>query len=100
MSDETGLQKSLKFNLMSDAPGTVRASTCPSTTHQAALTWVATIVSTPHCLPSSCSPSRPLPPRSHQVVQELPPANTFVGTRDTTSTGSEQYLDYSYRTTP
>lgn len=34
------------------------------------------------------------------MVQDLPATNTFVGTGDNNSTGSEQYSDYSYRTNP
>uniref|UniRef100_A0A8C2HLU8 Protocadherin domain-containing protein n=1 Tax=Cyprinus carpio TaxID=7962 RepID=A0A8C2HLU8_CYPCA len=38
--------------------------------------------------------------QKHQAVQELPAANTFVGTGgDDNSTGSDQYSDYSYKTT-
>nr|BAB25467.2 unnamed protein product [Mus musculus] len=52
-------------------------------------------------LPSiQLQPQSPSASKKHQVVQDLPPANTFVGTGDTTSTGSEQYSDYSYRTNP
>uniref|UniRef100_A0A8C2FH30 Protocadherin domain-containing protein n=1 Tax=Cyprinus carpio TaxID=7962 RepID=A0A8C2FH30_CYPCA len=37
--------------------------------------------------------------QKHQAVQELPAANTFVGTGgDDNSTGSDQYSDYSYKT--
>ncbi|XP_023371473.1 protocadherin-1 isoform X4 [Otolemur garnettii] len=53
-----------------------------------------------HRLVVKLQPQSPSASKKHQVVQDLPPANTFVGTGDTTSTGSEQYSDYSYRTNP
>jgi len=52
-------------------------------------------------LPSiQLQPQSPSASKKHQAVQELPAANTFVGTGDNTSTGSDQYSDYSYKANP
>ncbi|TNN61039.1 Protocadherin-1 [Liparis tanakae] len=52
-------------------------------------------------LPSiQLQPQSPSASKKHQAVQELPAANTFVGTGDTASTGSDQYSDCSYKANP
>lgn len=46
-------------------------------------------------LPSiQLQPQSPSASKKHLAVQDLPATNTFVGTGDTSSTGSDQYLDY------
>ncbi|XP_023652767.1 protocadherin-1-like isoform X2 [Paramormyrops kingsleyae] len=52
-------------------------------------------------LPSiQLQPQSPSASNKHQVVQDLPVANSFVGAGDDNSTGSDQYSDYSYKTNP
>ncbi|XP_017571735.1 protocadherin-1 isoform X2 [Pygocentrus nattereri] len=52
-------------------------------------------------LPSiQLQPQSPSASKKHQAVQDLPATNTFVGTGDNNSTGSDQYSDYSYKTNP
>ncbi|KAK1343408.1 hypothetical protein QTO34_016188, partial [Cnephaeus nilssonii] len=98
--DETGLQKSLKFNLMSDAPGDSPRIHLPLN-YPPGSPDLGRHYRSNSPLPSiQLQPQSPSASKKHQVVQDLPPANTFVGTGDTTSTGSEQYSDYSYRTNP
>ncbi|KAJ3585095.1 hypothetical protein NHX12_013817, partial [Muraenolepis orangiensis] len=43
-------------------------------------------------------PQSPTAGNKHQVVQDLPPANTFVGTGDDISLGSDHCSDYSSQT--
>ncbi|XP_061895794.1 protocadherin-1-like isoform X2 [Entelurus aequoreus] len=45
-------------------------------------------------------PQSPSASKKHQAVQDLPATNTFVGTGDNNSTGSDQYSDYSYKANP
>uniref|UniRef100_A0A2K6KA43 Protocadherin 1 n=1 Tax=Rhinopithecus bieti TaxID=61621 RepID=A0A2K6KA43_RHIBE len=98
--DEAGLQKSLKFNLMSDAPGDSPRIHLPLN-YPPGSPDLGRHYRSNSPLPSiQLQPQSPSASKKHQVVQDLPPANTFVGTGDTTSTGSEQYSDYSYRTNP
>ncbi|XP_074068835.1 protocadherin-1 isoform X4 [Macrotis lagotis] len=98
--DDTGLQKSLKFNLMSDAPGDSPRIHLPLN-YPPGSPDLGRHYRSNSPLPSiQLQPQSPSASKKHQVVQDLPPANTFVGTGDTTSTGSEQYSDYSYRTNP
>uniref|UniRef100_G3UEF6 Cadherin domain-containing protein n=1 Tax=Loxodonta africana TaxID=9785 RepID=G3UEF6_LOXAF len=95
-----GLQKSLKFNLMSDAPGDSPRIHLPLN-YPPGSPDLGRHYRSNSPLPSiQLQPQSPSASKKHQVVQDLPPANTFVGTGDTTSTGSEQYSDYSYRTNP
>ncbi|EPY81407.1 protocadherin 1 isoform 2 precursor-like protein [Camelus ferus] len=98
--DESGLQKSLKFNLMSDTPGDSPRIHLPLN-YPPGSPDLGRHYRSNSPLPSiQLQPQSPSASKKHQVVQDLPPANTFVGTGDTTSTGSEQYSDYSYRTNP
>ncbi|MBN3297118.1 PCDH1 protein, partial [Amia calva] len=52
-------------------------------------------------LPSiQLQPQSPSASKKHQAVQDLPATNTFVGTGDNNSMGSDQYSDYSYKANP
>ncbi|XP_011478898.1 protocadherin-1 isoform X1 [Oryzias latipes] len=52
-------------------------------------------------LPSiQLQPQSPSASKKHLAVQDLPATNTFVGTGDNNSTGSDQYSDYSYKANP
>ncbi|KAL0973592.1 hypothetical protein UPYG_G00206730 [Umbra pygmaea] len=52
-------------------------------------------------LPSiQLQPQSPSASKKHQAVQDLPATNTFVGTGDNNSTGSDHYSDYSYKSNP
>ncbi|XP_026555654.1 protocadherin-7 [Pseudonaja textilis] len=45
-------------------------------------------------------PQSPTAGKKHQAVQDLPPANTFVGAGDNISIGSDHCSEYSYRLHP
>ncbi|XP_075712325.1 protocadherin-1 isoform X6 [Rhinoderma darwinii] len=98
--EETGLQKSLKFNLMSDSVGDSPRIHLPLN-YPPGSPDLGRHYRSNSPLPSiQLQPQSPSASKKHQVVQDLPAANTFVGTGDNTSTGSDQYSDYSYRTNP
>ncbi|XP_068134211.1 protocadherin-1 isoform X2 [Hyperolius riggenbachi] len=98
--EETGLQKSLKFNLMSDSVGDSPRIHLPLN-YPPGSPDLGRHYRSNSPLPSiQLQPQSPSASKKHQVVQDLPPANTFVGTGDNNSTGSDQYSDYSYRTNP
>uniref|UniRef100_A0A8C5PU99 Protocadherin 1 n=1 Tax=Leptobrachium leishanense TaxID=445787 RepID=A0A8C5PU99_9ANUR len=98
--EEAGLQKSLKFNLMSDSVGDSPRIHLPLN-YPPGSPDLGRHYRSNSPLPSiQLQPQSPSASKKHQVVQDLPPANTFVGTGDNNSTGSDQYSDYSYRTNP
>ena len=61
-------------------------------------TWQGITNPVPHCLLSSFTPSHQLQGKKHQAVQDLPPANTFVGAGDNISIGSDHCSEYSCQT--
>lgn len=98
--EESGLQKSLKFNLMSDSVGDSPRIHLPLN-YPPGSPDLGRHYRSNSPLPSiQLQPQSPSASKKHQVVQDLPAANTFVGTGDNNSTGSDQYSDYSYRTNP
>ncbi|NWQ81794.1 PCDH1 protein, partial [Columbina picui] len=98
--EETGLQKSLKFNLMNDSVSDSPRIHLPLN-YPPGSPDLGRHYRSNSPLPSiQLQPQSPSASKKHQVVQDLPATNTFVGTGDNNSTGSEQYSDYSYRTNP
>ncbi|XP_069055591.1 protocadherin-1 isoform X1 [Pleurodeles waltl] len=98
--EEAGLQKSLKFNLMNDSVTDSPRIHLPLN-YPPGSPDLGRHYRSNSPLPSiQLQPQSPSASKKHQVVQDLPAANTFVGTGDNTSTGSDQYSDYSYRTNP
>lgn len=96
--EEASLQKGLKFNLMSDndSPRIHLPLNYPPGSPDLGRHYRS---NSP--LPSiQLQPQSPSASKKHQAVQDLPAANTFVGTGDSNSTGSDQYSDYSYKTNP
>ncbi|KAG9335334.1 hypothetical protein JZ751_005336 [Albula glossodonta] len=91
----TSLQKSLKFSLdgINDSPRIHLPLNYPPGSPDLGR----------HYRSNSPLPSIQLQPQSpsasskHQAVQELPAANTFVGTGDENSSSSDQYSDQSYK---
>lgn len=98
MEDEGGtLQKGLKFNLMNenvnDSPRIHLPLNYPPGSPDLGRHYRS---NSP--LPSiQLQPQSPSASKKHQAVQDLPATNTFVGTGDNNSTGSDQYSDYSYK---
>lgn len=96
--EEASLQKGLKFNLMNDndSPRIHLPLNYPPGSPDLGRHYRS---NSP--LPSiQLQPQSPSASKKHQAVQDLPAANTFVGTGDSNSTGSDQYSDYSYKTNP
>ncbi|XP_041049702.1 protocadherin-1-like isoform X3 [Carcharodon carcharias] len=98
--DETGTQRGLQFNLInessSDSPRIHLPLNCNPGSPDLGRHYRS---NSP--LPSiQLHPQSPTAGKKHQVVQDLPATNTFVGTGDNNSTGSDQYSDYSYKTNP
>ncbi|XP_047658210.1 protocadherin-1 isoform X2 [Tachysurus fulvidraco] len=96
--EEASLQKGLNFNLMSDndSPRIHLPLNYPPGSPDLGRHYRS---NSP--LPSiQLQPQSPSASKKHQAVQDLPAANTFVGTGDSNSTGSDQYSDYSYKTNP
>ncbi|XP_035388028.1 protocadherin-1 isoform X3 [Electrophorus electricus] len=96
--EEASLQKGLKFNLMndSDSPRIHLPLNYPPGSPDLGRHYRS---NSP--LPSiQLQPQSPSASKKHQAVQDLPATNTFVGTGDNNSTGSDQYSDYSYKTNP
>ncbi|XP_062869856.1 protocadherin-1 isoform X1 [Trichomycterus rosablanca] len=95
--EEVSLQKSLKFNIdgVNDSPRIHLPLTYPPGSPDLGRHYRS---NSP--LPSiQLQAQSPSASQKHQAVQELPATNTFVGTeRDDNSTGSDQYSDYSYKT--
>ncbi|XP_038652282.1 protocadherin-1-like isoform X3 [Scyliorhinus canicula] len=98
--DETGTQRGLQFNLInessSDSPRIHLPLNCNPGSPDLGRHYRS---NSP--LPSiQLHPQSPTAGKKHQVVQDLPATNTFVGTGDNNSTGSDQYSDYSYKANP
>ncbi|XP_072368915.1 protocadherin-1-like isoform X3 [Scyliorhinus torazame] len=98
--DETGAQRGLQFNLInessSDSPRIHLPLNCNPGSPDLGRHYRS---NSP--LPSiQLHPQSPTAGKKHQVVQDLPATNTFVGTGDNNSTGSDQYSDYSYKANP
>nr|XP_040030025.1 protocadherin-1-like isoform X2 [Gasterosteus aculeatus aculeatus] len=97
---EAGLQKSLNFNLINedvtDSPRIHLPLNYPPGSPDLGRHYRS---NSP--LPSiQLQPQSPSASKKHQAVQDLPATNTFVGTGDNNSTGSDQYSDYSYKANP
>ncbi|KAM8908446.1 protocadherin-1-like isoform 2-T3 [Spinachia spinachia] len=96
---EAGLQKALQFNLINE-------DVTDSPRIHLPLNYPGSPDLGRHYRSNSPLPSIQLQPQSpsaskkHQAVQDLPATNTFVGTGDNNSTGSDQYSDYSYKANP
>uniref|UniRef100_A0A8C5FR99 Protocadherin 1b n=1 Tax=Gadus morhua TaxID=8049 RepID=A0A8C5FR99_GADMO len=98
--EEASLQKGLKFNLINedvnDSPRIHLPLNYPPGSPDLGRHYRS---NSP--LPSiQLQPQSPSASKKHQAVQDLPATNTFVGTGDNTSTGSDQYSDYSYKANP
>uniref|UniRef100_A0AAV2J873 Cadherin domain-containing protein n=1 Tax=Knipowitschia caucasica TaxID=637954 RepID=A0AAV2J873_KNICA len=95
--EEVSLQKSLKFNLdgVNDSPRIHLPLT-----YSPGSPDIGRHYRSNSPLPSiQLQAQSPSASQKHQAVQDLPAANTFVGTGgDDNSTGSDQYSDYSYKT--
>ncbi|XP_037531119.1 protocadherin-1 [Nematolebias whitei] len=97
--EEASLQKGLKFNLINevnDSPRIHLPLNYPPGSPDLGRHYRS---NSP--LPSiQLQPQSPSASKKHQAVQDLPATNTFVGTGDNNSTGSDQYSDYSYKANP
>ncbi|CAK6967604.1 protocadherin-1-like isoform X2 [Scomber scombrus] len=98
--EEATLQKGLKFNLINetvnDSPRIHLPLNYPPGSPDLGRHYRS---NSP--LPSiQLQPQSPSASKKHQAVQDLPATNTFVGTGDNNSTGSDQYSDYSYKANP
>lgn len=95
--EEVSLQKSLKFNLdgVNDSPRIHLPLT-----YSPGSPDIGRHYRSNSPLPSiQLQAQSPSASQKHQAVQDLPATNTFVGTGgDDNSTGSDQYSDYSYKT--
>ncbi|XP_078267851.1 protocadherin-1-like isoform X2 [Rhinoraja longicauda] len=99
-AEESGAQRGLQFNLINesntDSPRIHLPLNCNPGSPDLGRHYRS---NSP--LPSiQLHPQSPTAGKKHQVVQDLPATNTFVGTGDNNSTGSDQYSDYSYKTNP
>ncbi|XP_005995410.2 protocadherin-1 isoform X1 [Latimeria chalumnae] len=95
--EESGLQKSLKFNLMNDSVNESPRIHLPLN-YPPGSPDLGRHYRSNSPLPSiQLQPQSPTASKKHQAVQDLPATNTFVGTGDNNSTGSDQYSDYSYK---
>lgn len=98
--EDASLQKGLKFNLINeninDSPRIHLPLNYPPGSPDLGRHYRS---NSP--LPSiQLQPQSPSASKKHQAVQDLPATNTFVGTGDNNSTGSDQYSDYSYKANP
>ncbi|XP_046872959.1 protocadherin-1-like [Hypomesus transpacificus] len=95
--EEASLQKGLKFNLINDNVNDSPRIHLPLN-YPPGSPDLGRHYRSNSPLPSiQLQPQSPSASKKHQAVQELPATNTFVGTGDNTSTGSDQYSDYSYK---
>ncbi|XP_077588672.1 protocadherin-1-like isoform X1 [Stigmatopora nigra] len=98
--EEAGLQKGLKFNLIDESVGDSPRIHLPLN-YPPGSPDLGRHYRSNSPLPSiQLQPQSPSASKKHQAVQDLPAANTFVGTGDNNSTGSDQYSDYSYKANP
>ncbi|KAM6953631.1 protocadherin-1 isoform 2-T2 [Aplochiton taeniatus] len=98
--EEASLQKGLKFNLINDSVNDSPRIHLPLN-YPPGSPDLGRHYRSNSPLPSiQLQPQSPSASKKHQAVQDLPPTNTFVGTGDNNSTGSDQYSDYSYKANP
>ncbi|XP_036404595.1 protocadherin-1 isoform X2 [Megalops cyprinoides] len=98
--EEASLQKSLKFNLINDGVNDSPRIHLPLN-YPPGSPDLGRHYRSNSPLPSiQLQPQSPSASKKHQAVQDLPATNTFVGTGDNNSTGSDQYSDYSYKANP
>lgn len=98
--EEASLQKGLKFNLINDSV-TDSPSIHLHLNYPPGSPDLGRHYRSNSPLPSiQLQPQSPSASKKHQAVQDLPATNTFVGTGDNNSTGSDQYSDYSYKANP
>lgn len=98
--EEGSLQKGLKFNLMNDSVTDSPRIHLPLN-YPPGSPDLGRHYRSNSPLPSiQLQPQSPSASKKHQAVQDLPATNTFVGTGDNNSTGSDQYSDYSYKANP
>ena len=98
--EEASLQKGLKFNLINDDVNDSPRIHLPLN-YPPGSPDLGRHYRSNSPLPSiQLQPQSPSASKKHQAVQDLPATNTFVGTGDNNSTGSDQYSDYSYKANP
>lgn len=98
--EDASLQKGLKFNLINENLGDSPRIHLPLN-YPPGSPDLGRHYRSNSPLPSiQLQPQSPSASKKHQAVQDLPAANTFVGTGDNNSTGSDQYSDYSYKANP
>ncbi|MFT7809786.1 protocadherin-1 isoform X1 [Arapaima gigas] len=98
--EEANRQKTLKFNLINDGVNDSPRIHLPLN-YQPGSPDLGRHYRSNSPLPSiQLQPQSPSASKKHQAVQDLPATNTFVGTGDNNSTGSDQYSDYSYKANP
>ncbi|XP_029580568.1 protocadherin-1 isoform X3 [Salmo trutta] len=98
--EEASLQKGLNFNLINDSVNDSPRIHLPLN-YPPGSPDLGRHYRSNSPLPSiQLQPQSPSASKKHQAVQDLPATNTFVGTGDNNSTGSDQYSDYSYKANP
>ncbi|XP_018592902.2 protocadherin-1 isoform X1 [Scleropages formosus] len=98
--EEANRQKTLKFNLINDGVNDSPRIHLPLN-YPPGSPDLGRHYRSNSPLPSiQLQPQSPSASKKHQAVQDLPATNTFVGTGDNNSTGSDQYSDYSYKANP
>ncbi|XP_041845821.1 protocadherin-1-like isoform X1 [Melanotaenia boesemani] len=98
--EEASLQKGLKFNLINDNVNDSPRIHLPLN-YPPGSPDLGRHYRSNSPLPSiQLQPQSPSASKKHQAVQDLPATNTFVGTGDNNSTGSDQYMDYTYKANP
>ncbi|XP_041916642.1 protocadherin-1 isoform X2 [Alosa sapidissima] len=98
--EEASLQKGLKFNLMNDSVNDSPRIHLPLN-YPPGSPDLGRHYRSNSPLPSiQLQPQSPSASKKHQAVQDLPATNTFVGTGDNSSTGSDQYSDYRITANP
>ncbi|XP_042195826.1 protocadherin-1-like isoform X2 [Callorhinchus milii] len=93
-----GNQRALKFNLIDEASGDSPRIHLPLNCNPGSPDLGRHYRSNSPLPSIQLHAQSPTAGKKHQVVQDLPATNTFVGTGDSNSTGSDQYSDYSYKT--
>ncbi|CAG5993583.1 unnamed protein product [Menidia menidia] len=97
--EEAGLQTGHKFNLINDVTDSPRIHL--PLNYPPGSPDLGRHYRSNSPLPSiQLQPQSPSASKKHQAVQDLPATNTFVGTGDNNSTGSDQFSDYSYKANP
>ncbi|KAM8847767.1 protocadherin-1 isoform 1-T1 [Synchiropus picturatus] len=98
--EDAGLQKGLKFNHINDTVNDSPRIHLPLN-YPPGSPDLGRHYRSNSPLPSiQLQPQSPSASKKHQAVQDLPATNTFVGTGDNNSMGSDQYSDYSYKANP